>query len=250
MQAEKSNQKGEDVSQHEGLQRWAAYVGKKEGTFTGSLNGYLYAPIFEPGQGWAYGSGMDWASRTVEIVAKQDLESFMQTNIWAPLGMGSTTFRPWTRPDLTEKLVELAWRNPDGTLAKGEIRFGYPAADCYAGVGLYSTPEDQAKLLSALLGGGAGLISKESTDELLRPQSADPSHFLSEVCGSKRGHLGQTWPEGLKGNFGLSSSINADNFPTGGQRGVRTGRVCQVSMPGLIARQACGALHDPGSAPW
>ncbi len=28
-------------------------------------NGYLYPLIFEPGQGWAYGSGMDWASRTV-----------------------------------------------------------------------------------------------------------------------------------------------------------------------------------------
>ncbi|KAK4031375.1 beta-lactamase family protein [Parachaetomium inaequale] len=217
--------------QHEGLQRWAAYVGKKEGTFIGSLHGYLYPLIFEPGQGWAYGSGMDWAGRTVEIVAKQDLESFMQTNIWAPLGMGSTTFRPWTRPDLTEKLVELAWRNPDGTLAKGKVPFGYPAADCCAGVGLYSTPEDQGKLLSALLGGGAGIISKESMDELLRPQTADPSLFLSEVCGSKRGHLGQTWPEGSKGDFGLSSSINAENFP--GRRAA--GSANWQGMPGVHA---------------
>lgn len=27
-------------------------------------SGYLYPLIFEPGQGWAYGSGMDWAGRT------------------------------------------------------------------------------------------------------------------------------------------------------------------------------------------
>ncbi len=164
----------------------------------------------------------------------------MHTNIWAPLGMDSTTFRPWTRPDLTEKLVELAWRNPDGTLAKGKVPFGYLAADCCAGVGLYSTPEDQAKLLSALLGGGADIISKESMDELLRPQTADPSHFLSEVCGSKRGHLGQTWPEGSKGDFGLSSSINADNFP--GRRAA--GSANWQGMPGVHA-----VSHQPRSLP-
>ncbi|OAA39377.1 beta-lactamase family protein [Metarhizium rileyi] len=198
--------------QHEGLQRWATHVGKKEDTFTGSYSGYLHPLIFEPGQGWAYGPGFDWAGRTIEVVSGQDLESFMQANMWTPLGMDATTFWPKTRPDLEAKLVDLAWRGPDGHLTKGKNPFG-PAVDCCGGVGLFSTPDDQAKLLSALLTGGAGIISQESIDELLRPQTQDPSHFVSVVCGTNRAHLGQTWPEGSQGDFGLSSSINTADFP-------------------------------------
>lgn len=155
----------------------------------------------------------------------------MQTNIWTPLEMGSTTFRPWMRPDLTAKLVEMAGRRPDGTLIKGKVPFGYPAVDCCGGVGLYSTPADQAKLLAVLLGGGASIISQEGLDELLRPQTADPSHFISVVCGSRRAHLGQTWPKGSKGDFGLSSSINTDKFP--GRRAAKSAN--WQGMPGVHA---------------
>ncbi|KAK1751942.1 beta-lactamase family protein [Echria macrotheca] len=199
--------------QQEKLQRWAAYVGKKDCGFSGSYSGYLYPLIFEPGEGWAYSPGMDFAGRVIEILTNQDLETFMRNNIWAPLGMNSTTFRPWTRPDLTENLNQVAHRAVDGSLIKGRVPLGYPAIDCLGGVGLYSTPADQIKLLSALLGDRADIISKEGLDEILRPQLANPAHFLEVVCGSKRIWLGQTWPVGAQGDFGLSASINAEAFP-------------------------------------
>ncbi|PQE09481.1 beta-lactamase protein [Rutstroemia sp. NJR-2017a BVV2] len=217
--------------QHEGLQRWAAYVGKTEHTFTGSYAGYLYPLIFEPGQGWAYGSGMDWAGRTVEVVAKQNLEAFMKANIWDPLDMDSTTFQPWTRPDLEARFVELAFRTPTGTVVKGKSPYAYPAPDCCGGVGLYSTPADQTKLLSALVSGGSSIMSAASMKELLGPQTSDPSHFLSVVCGTNRAHLGQTWPDGAVGDFGLSSSINADDFP--GRRAAKSAN--WQGMPGVHA---------------
>ncbi|KAM3073544.1 hypothetical protein ACMFMG_004562 [Clarireedia jacksonii] len=217
--------------QNEGLQRWAAYVGKTENLFTGSYTGYLHPLIFEPGQGWAYGPGMDWAGRTIEIVANQNLESFMKVNIWDKLDMGSTTFQPWKRPDLEERLVEMGIRTPAGTVVPGKSPYGYPAADCCGGVGLYSTPADQIKLLSALVSGGSSLMSTASMNELLGPQTADPSHFLAVVCGSNRAHLGQTWPEGAVGDFGLSSSINADDFP--GRRAAKSAN--WQGMPGVHA---------------
>ena len=155
----------------------------------------------------------------------------MQENIWTPLKMGSTTFQPWLRPDLEADLVELAWRKPDGSLMKGKVPYSYPAPDCCGGVGLYSTPADQTKLLSALVDGGAGIISKESLDEILGSQTEDPSHFISQVCGSKRAHLGQTWPEGAKGDFGLSSCINDTEFP--GRRAAKSAN--WQGMPGVHA---------------
>ncbi|PQE13822.1 beta-lactamase protein [Rutstroemia sp. NJR-2017a BBW] len=190
--------------QHEGLQRWAAYVGKTEHTFTGSY---------------------------VEVVAKQNLEAFMKANIWDPLGMDSTTFQPWTRPDLEARLVELAFRTPTGTVVKGKSPYAYPALDCCGGVGLYSTPADQTKLLSALVNGGSSIMSAASMKELLGPQTSDPSHFLAVVCGTNRAHLGQTWPEGAVGDFGLSSSINADDFP--GRRAAKSAN--WQGMPGVHA---------------
>lgn len=169
-------------------------------------------------------------SLQIEIVANQDLETFMKTNIWTPLGMNSTTFRPWSRPDLEEKFVELAWRGRDGKLTKGKNPYG-PAVDCCGGVGLFSTPRDQARLLAALLKDGHGVMSKASLDELMSPQTEDPSHFLSIVCGTKRAHLGQTWPEGSNGDFGLSSSINATDFP--GRRAANSAN--WQGMPGIHA---------------
>lgn len=164
----------------------------------------------------------------------------MKANIWTPLGMNSTTFRPWSRPDLEEKLVELAWRGPDGSLASAKTPFG-PAVDCCGGVGIFSTPRDQIKLLSALLNDGARVISKESVEELLRPQTEDSSYFVSIVCGKNRAHLGQTWPEGSQGDFGLSSSINATDFP--GRRAANSAN--WAGMPGVHAVSSKLAPHFP-----
>lgn len=156
----------------------------------------------------------------------------MQTNIWTPLQMDSTTFRPWTRPDLEARLVQVAIRTPGGDVIKGKVPFGYPAPDCCGGAGLYSTPADQAKLLSALLHGGGGILSAAGLDELLRPQLADPSHFLAEVSGPKKTHVGNImWPQGSKGDFGLSSSINAEAFA--GRRAA--GSANWQGMPGINA---------------
>ncbi|KAK3386511.1 beta-lactamase family protein [Podospora didyma] len=175
---------------HDGLQKWSDFVGREIGTFAGSYAGVLHPLIFDPGQGWAYGPGMDWAGRTIEIVAKQDLETFMRTHIWTPLGMDSTTFRPWESPELEAKIVEVGHRNPDGTLIKGQV-----------------------PLVLAMLRGGDPILTNESMDEILRPQLSNPSQFVEVVCGSRRAWLGQTWPEGSTGDFGLGSCINAQAFP-------------------------------------
>ncbi|KAH8164921.1 hypothetical protein CIB48_g3325 [Xylaria polymorpha] len=198
---------------HEGLKRWASYVGKKETTFTGSMEGYRYPLVFEPGQGWAYGSGMDWAGRTIEVVAKQDLESFMKTNIWTPLGMRSTTFRPWTRPDLEASLVELAWRNPDGALVKGKNPFG-PAVDCCGGVGLFSTPHDHDQAPVQPATGRRRHLKQRGDRRIATP--------------ADRGFVALL---GSQGDFGLSSSINATGFP--GRRAANSAN--WQGMPGVHA---------------
>ena len=127
--------------------------------------------------------------------------------------MDSTTFKPELRPDFPPRQMDLAWRNPAGRLIPGKVPLGNPAEACCGGVGLYSTPADHAKLLTALLTRDNNILKSSSLNEILRPQLEDNKHFVDIVCGSKRTHLGQTWPLGMSGSFGLSSSINADGFP-------------------------------------
>src|SRR4029077_13659840 len=46
--------------------------------------------VFEPGERWDYGIGIDWAGKAVEVVSGQRLGAYMQQNLLQPLGMADT----------------------------------------------------------------------------------------------------------------------------------------------------------------
>lgn len=206
---------------------------------------------------------MDWAGRMVcyshvaipvpseltfiqvEIVSGLSLEDFMRENIWSKLEMTSTTFRPELRPDFAARRVSMAIRSPqDNSLQQGTVPFANPTIDYSGGAGLYSSTEDCAKIIAALMAGGGGIISSQSLDDLMSPQLETNKYFLDVIRGAGKKHLGQTWPDGVEGTFGLSSSICLEDFP-----GRRAARSCNWSgMPGLhivsliIAVTECKAI--------
>ncbi|KAK4678647.1 hypothetical protein QC764_309550 [Podospora pseudoanserina] len=55
-----------------------------------------YPLSFQPGKGWVYGSGLDWAGLLVERLAGVKLEDYLQDNILSVLGIkrGEITFYP------------------------------------------------------------------------------------------------------------------------------------------------------------
>lgn len=68
---------------------------------------------FEPGQGWQYSLRLDWAGKMIERVTNNvHLGDYLAKNIWKPLGMNSTTFRPADRPDLKERMCGMRARLP------------------------------------------------------------------------------------------------------------------------------------------
>ncbi|KAL2062951.1 hypothetical protein VTL71DRAFT_6023 [Oculimacula yallundae] len=229
------------------LQEWSKYHKRTDWTMTGSMNGYNHPLIFEPGCGWVYGAGMDWAGRTVEIISGMSLEKYMSQNIFSKLGMKDTTFHPELRPGFASRQMDMAWRNrATGELTHGKNPWGFPAQDCCGGVGLYSTAEDYAKLLQIFLAGGGSILTKESTDEILTSQLEDPKYFREIINGPARAQLGQTWPEGASATFGLSSSINLEDFPGrrlknsanwSGMPGLHAWVDRETGIAGLIATQ-------------
>lgn len=49
-----------------------------------------YPLLFEPGQGWMYGSGTDWAGEAIARMNNTTLEEFMRSNVWEPRSVVNT----------------------------------------------------------------------------------------------------------------------------------------------------------------
>ena len=48
----------------------------------------LDAPLlFDPGERWDYGIGIDWAGRMVEAVSGERLDAYFRNDIFVPLGI-------------------------------------------------------------------------------------------------------------------------------------------------------------------
>ena len=75
----------------------------------------LKAPlVFDPGERWEYGIGIDWVGRIVEIVSGLTLADYLERHLFQPLGMRDTAFV--LRDDMRGRLVQAAARAPDGAL--------------------------------------------------------------------------------------------------------------------------------------
>jgi CubicO group peptidase (beta-lactamase class C family) len=103
----------------------------------------------------------------------------MQENIWSKVGATSTTFHPELREETLPRRLGMAYRVSIGQGTKSvksiPVMLGQPLKDDLGGIGLWSTPNDFIKLLTALLQDGRPLLTKAGVDVLFRPQLSDAS---------------------------------------------------------------------------
>lgn len=137
---------------------------------------YKIPLIFSPGTlgGWSYGPSIDWVGKVVERVNPEGLTlgKYMAKNIFEPLRMTSTTFRPLRDPKLAGRLFPFCLRLDNGNLGIDPME-NYPhiePLDELGGAGLYSTAGDYIKVLESLLLDDGKLLLSETVDELLQPQ--------------------------------------------------------------------------------
>jgi CubicO group peptidase (beta-lactamase class C family) len=135
----------------------------------GSLAADLAAPVlvFEPGEAWQYGIGVDAAAWLVEAVADRPFADYAAENIFAPLGMASSSFDP--QGPLASRLVAMHRRGESGALEPADR---FPSApQLHGGGGLYSTAGDYLKFLRAVLApDGAGVFGPRTLAWLREPQ--------------------------------------------------------------------------------
>ena len=108
--------------------------------------------LFDPGEGWIYGIGIDWAGLVIEAASGERLDVYLREHVFTPLGMPDTGFIG--SPDRATRTAGVHVRGPDGALTP--IPFGMPADPevLSGGGGLYSTARDYGRFLRLLLNGG------------------------------------------------------------------------------------------------
>lgn len=156
------------------IQRWSSAIGRKHNALTQTREGWNTPLKFRPGTSWAYGSGIDWAGLVLEKATGQSLGAYMSENIFEPLGMADTTFNRKEMADkFSGRIVEMAYRNPNGSLRTGALPVPEDPPVQSGGAGLFTTAADYSKLLQAVLVAGGGhetILQQRTVDDMFRPQ--------------------------------------------------------------------------------
>ncbi|KAM7210694.1 acyltransferase LovD [Rhypophila decipiens] len=203
------------------LTKWSQLTGRKVNNLSFTLEGWSTPLKFAPGQGWYYGSALDWAGHFLECNSGKSLGEYMAQYIFEPLGLCHTTFRSEKLLAATKDIdpVRCTSRDPNtGELVTIPLPVPVDPPVESGGAGLWTTAEDYSKLLQELLKAKAGdseaVLKKESVDEMFRPQLNEVQHAMLKVL-TDMFHDGMVaeFPPGMPINHGLAGIINMEDVP-------------------------------------
>lgn len=196
------------------LHRYAARTGLPA-TRSGRLAA-LHAPLrFDPGERWQYGIGMDWVGRIIEAVSDMPLDAYLDTYLYAPLGMVETGHR--LRAGQRSRLVARHARTLDGDLA--ELPAEQPEAEYVSGGGgCYSTARDYLTFLRMLLNGGrVGNVTvlRSETVALMARNHIGALTVGPLITTNPARSADIDFFPGITKQWGLSFLINTEDVPGG-----------------------------------
>jgi methyl acetate hydrolase len=158
------------------LQRYMESTGQPS-ILSGLREGLDYPLMFDPGDRWEYGIGIDWLGQVVEKVDGRAIDDFCRDKLFLPLGMQDTSFE--VEPDMVPRLSSVRMRGEDGFFAGFEL--APPSRPAFYGMGhaLYSTAPDYMRFLRMYLNkgqlNGRRILSEAGLARLLTNQIGDTS---------------------------------------------------------------------------
>ena len=172
--------------------------------------------LFDPGERWDYGIGIDWAGKMVEAVSGQRLGQYMKENLFDPLGMGDTAFR--VSPEMQERLATVHVRGEDGAWAPMEFMVEQDPEFEMGGGGLYSTVGDYLKFIRMILNKGAAKghrVLKPETVDAMSVNSIDDNRVVNLATAMPPYSNDAEFFPGMEKTWGLTFMINNEEAPTG-----------------------------------
>ena len=174
--------------------------------------------MFEPGERWQYGQGVDWAGRLVEKISGMSLEDYFQARVLGPLEMRDTSYiLPASK---FERMVG-RWNRDDGRELKPNPRNQpAPPKTFNGGGGLYSTAGDYVRFMQMILRKGRGV----NNAVILQPKTVE-SMEVNQIGKATAGKMRSYRPNsssdvdiqpGATEKWGLGFLINTTAY-TGGR---------------------------------
>ncbi|KAJ6145439.1 hypothetical protein N7470_009334 [Penicillium chermesinum] len=173
---------------NERLRDWGFPVGIDE--FSGRFEDIKLPLLFQPGEGWEYGVGIDWAGLAVERVSGMSLNDYLTTKVFEPLGIKDMSMIPTA--DMRKRLAHMHAREKDNKLRpRDHIQRAPLVVDLNdeaakkkifnsGGAGMFAKPQEYCKVIAVLLGvanvpGRASqLLSKVDTRREARSDEPNP----------------------------------------------------------------------------
>jgi methyl acetate hydrolase len=180
--------------------------------------------LFDPGNRWEYGTGIDWVGRIVEAVRGQRLGDAFRDHLLGPLGMDDTRYTP-TR-SMYARLATMHRRHPSGeVVAERGWSERAPEVDvppepevAHGGGGLFTTALDYARFLQMILSGGeapGGRVLRPETVDLMASDGIGPLRSRGwEAADPSLTNAGEFLPAVPKG-WGLTFQIVLEDVPGG-----------------------------------
>ncbi|OHE92541.1 beta-lactamase family protein [Colletotrichum orchidophilum] len=175
------------------IQRWQALNDITPISGANVEERFAHPLVYQPGREWSYSNSIDWAGCVVESVTGVDLETYLRTNIFEPLGLESFTFsraRVAGEEEAGEKkkggekgnntLWPLSEREastgrviPHTTGVGIDLQRGVEAP--LGGQGLYGRMDEYLVILHSLLLDDGRLLRPQTAAGMFRPQLGEAS---------------------------------------------------------------------------
>ena len=197
------------------LKRLAAEHGQPDPRL-GLKRGLMTPLLFDPGESWEYGIGIDWAGRVVEAIAGERLDSVLKARVLDPLGMTDTAFVP--TPSMAARRASMHQRGRDGSLAPFDFSLPEDPEVWMGGGALFGTVPDYMRFLRMWLcdgmGEGGRVLESETVAMAARNHLAGMTIRRMESVNRGVTHDVEFFP-GLRKTWGLTFMVNDADAPTG-----------------------------------
>lgn len=197
------------------LAAWLKASGAPDAT-SGKRSAHRQPLLFDPGEGWAYGIGIDWVGIAVEAASGQRLDAYLDEHVFTPLGMNDTSFA--LSPDQEARKAGMHARGPEGELVPIPFAVSADEEVLSGGGGLHSTAWDYARFLRMLLGAGPQVLAAEGMKGLATVQTGD---LRAGAWTSQAPNLSRDidlYPQ-MKTGWGLATLISPDASQDGRSAG-------------------------------
>ncbi|POS68721.1 beta-lactamase family protein [Diaporthe helianthi] len=156
------------------LRDWGLPAGIDE--FSGRFEDMVSPLLFQPGEGWEYGVGIDWAGIALERATGEKLNDYMRKNIFEPLGIENMSMIP--TQEMKSNMAFMNYREIDGTLRPRDHLARLPLVVSTkeeaertfnsGGGGMFGQPREYCKILAVLLSDGK---CPKNGAEILKPST-------------------------------------------------------------------------------